>query len=513
MKLRPRNVSIINARFSLLIFITLALTGTFLPVFLTSVSGQSTSSVITEYQIPTSNSGPEAIISAPNQVFWFTEYNAGKIGELFGQNGTIHDFKVNATGANPDSLAMDSQGRIWFSDPSKPGAIWMFNPNALVFRRFNITANSFPLSIFIDQANNTWFTEATTDKIGEILYPIYSVKEYPVTPGSGPAVIAHQSGTPLLWISETYSNKIAEFNMTSHALVREFAPNPAPISPLGIVLDQSSNIWIAEHGGSSVDEFFPSSSTLQKHPTSPATGGYTYTAPATVAVDTKGRIWFVEHLADRVGRLDPASNTLDEFNGVADGSYSVLNTLDSSGNFWFTQYTANEIGMIPANAVGQQQNFQSITGIISSYLPEILVAAAGIAGVTYVVFKRRISKSRPTEHIGSVGPVSILIATVVTATLLDLVILSAKIGAPQAKCIGAPPPNPSGGGSSSGLDYFSVALDIGALAFFAVVAYLLWRDWRRNKGSGSSKKAADTPMPSPSNATYIPRKYPRSLLV
>lgn len=350
----------------------------------------------------------------------------------------------------------------------------MFNPSTVVFRRFNTTsASSFPLSIFVDQGNNVWFTEATSDKIGEILYPSYSLMEYPVTMGSGPVEIAHQNGTSLLWISETYTGRIAEFNMTSHSLVREYTPNPTLVSPLGIVIDQASNIWIAEHGGSSIDEFFPSDSTLQKHQTSSPTGGYTYTAPATVSLDTKGRIWFVEHLADRVGRLDPASNSLDEFNGVPDGSYSVLNTIDLSGNFWFTQYSANEIGMIPSNAVGQPQNTQSIIDVISSYLAEILVTAAGIAGLSYLLFKRRISKSPPSA--GETRPLTatlVLIGAIVTASALDLVILSAKIGAPQAKCIGVPPPN-GGGGNSNGLDYFSVALDLGALAFFAFVAYLL----------------------------------------
>lgn len=486
MKARLRGMSSVNARLLAIVFITLSLTGYLLPVFLTSAAGQSTSSVITEYQIPTNNSGPEAVISAPNQMFWFTEYNAGKIGELFGQNGTIHDFKANSTGVHPDSLAMDSQGRIWFSDPGQ-GAIWMFNPNTAVFRRFNTTsANSFPLSIFIDQGNNTWFTEATTDKIGEILYASYSLMEYPVTAGSGPVEIAHQNGTSLLWITETYSGKIAEFNMTSHALVREYTPNPTLVSPLGIVIDKASNIWIAEHGGSSVDEFFPSDSTLQKHQTSPPIGGYTFTAPATVSLDTKGRIWFVEHLADRVGRLDPTSNSLAEFNGVPDGSYSVLNTLDPPGNFWFTQYSANEIGMIPSNAVGQPQNTQSIIDVIYSYLAEILVAAAGVAGISYLLFKRRTSRRPPTGQARSLTTVLIFIGTIVTATTLDLVILSAKIGAPQAKCIGVPPPNGGGGGNSNGLDFFSIALDLGALAFFVFVAYLLWRDWRKNKARGQT---------------------------
>src|SRR5690242_223798 len=78
--------------------ITLVLSSFVVQSSLTIVTGQQGSgSIITEFQIPTSNSGPEAIISGPNQTFWFTEFNAGKIGELFGQNGTVHDFKANAT--------------------------------------------------------------------------------------------------------------------------------------------------------------------------------------------------------------------------------------------------------------------------------------------------------------------------------------------------------------------------------------------------------------------------------
>ena len=161
------------------------ITAFILQVNVAIVAGQPVSgSVITEFQIPTSNSGPEAIISGPSQTFWFTEFNAGKIGELFGQNGTIRDVPANATGVEPASLAIDKQGRVWFSDTSGHGSIWMYNPATTVFRRFNtITANSFPLSIFIDQANNTWFTEVTADKIGEILYPSYTMVEYPFPTG------------------------------------------------------------------------------------------------------------------------------------------------------------------------------------------------------------------------------------------------------------------------------------------------------------------------------------------
>jgi virginiamycin B lyase len=464
--------------------------GVILPTnFVAVASQQAPTSIITEFQIPTSNSGPEAIISTPGQTFWFTEFNAGKIGELFGQNGTIHDVAANASGVEPASLAIDKQGRVWFSDTSGHGSIWMYNPATTVFRRFNtITANSFPLSIFIDQANNTWFTEVTADKIGEILSPSYTMVEYPFPTGSGPAGIVHQDGTSLLWVTETYANRIAMFNITDHS-VREFTPSQAIFSPLGIVLDQSNNVWIAEHGGSSVDKFFPSNQTLRKYPTSPPTGGYTYTAPATITLDSRGRLWFVEHLSDRVGRLDPASNKLDEFNGLAPGSYSVFDALDQSGNYWFTENAANKIGMIQANAIGQPQNNPSIVDIITTYLPEVLVAATGVLAASYLVITRRRRIAEPSGITRPAVAAPASIGTIAISALLVLSLLSGEIAAPVAKCI-IPPGGTGGGGGggSTGPDYFSIALDIGSLGFFGLVAYLMWRDWRRKKGRADLAK-------------------------
>src|SRR5436853_4152579 len=148
----------------------------------------------------------------------------------------------------------------------------MFNPNTIVFRRFSTnTANSFPLFIFIDQTGNVWFTEVTGNRIGEILYPGNVMVEYLLpTPDSGPAEVAYQNGTSLLWITESYANRIARFNMTDHTF-QEFTPSQPVNSPVGVVLDRAGNVWLAQHGGSSVDVFFPSNSTLRKYSTSPPT--------------------------------------------------------------------------------------------------------------------------------------------------------------------------------------------------------------------------------------------------
>ncbi|HWY27688.1 MAG TPA: hypothetical protein VNW25_00370, partial [Candidatus Sulfotelmatobacter sp.] len=80
------------------------------------------------------------------------------------------------------------------------------------------------------------------------------------------------------------------------------------------------------------------------------------------------------------------------------------------------------------------------------------------------------------------------IGTIAISAVLVLSLLSSEIAAPVAKCIIPPGGTSGGGGGSTGPDYFSIALDIGSLGFFALVAFLIWRDWRRKKGRADLAK-------------------------
>lgn len=315
---------------------------------------------IKEFQIPTPDAGPLAIIATRNNTFWFTEFNASQIGEFFEQNSSFKEFPIPEPGARPAALALDNFGRIWFSDQSGPGSIWMFDPSTGVFQQYKtLTAHSTPLFVLIDKQNNVWFAESTANMLGELIYPNYTMKEYPLpTPNSEPVELAFGQNDSIIWITETNSGKIAEFNALKQSYV-EFTPPPSErlVSPVGIVYDSSGNVWVSDHGGSSVDELIPSNSTFRKYPTSlpnPALG-YANSAVATLAIDSQGRLWFVEHFSNKVGRLDPRTNTMNEFVIPTYGAYSVQNSLDSLGNFWFTEYTGNIIGMIQSNATSPIQ--------------------------------------------------------------------------------------------------------------------------------------------------------------
>lgn len=539
-------------------------------------------SPIKEYPIPTLNSGPNAIVYAPNQILWFVQYNVGKIGELFPQNGTVKEFNITEAGATPASLAIDHSGNIWFTDQKLP-SIWELYPSNGAFRQYQTnTANSTPVFVLADSANHIWFTDTTANYVGEIDPATGMITKYQLpTSNSGPAEIAVQNGTSYLWITESFVNKIARLDIANHVF-QEFSPSVSLVSPVGIAVDKNGNIWLSEHGGSSVAELITSNSTFRKYPTSQPTN-LKITAPATVTLDSSGQVWFVEHFSNKVGRLSPSTGQMNEFVIPTSGlAYSLLNTMDPNGNFWFTEYTANQIGMIPSSAsapvvidsnnspllplavnAGQSISSQmsvsnglstpitvklnvtstfttygqtsssevalsnySLTlapnqpktvtatitpdsslssgtyaagvevtygntsvigmvflqvhgnpwvGLLLTYLPVIVIAAATVLLLTWLLIKRRRASA---SGISNVKPP---IATILVVALTILAFAVQAIPDSAAKCIGLPPPPPSNG-APAGPDYFGLALDIGSLAFFALVAYLLLRDRLRKKG-------------------------------
>jgi streptogramin lyase len=333
----------------------------------TDVSTPQTTNQIRLFPIPTTNAGPNAIISTPNDTFWFVEFTAGKLAEFFARNDSFKEFLIPENHSIPASLAMDGLGRVWFSDQNGNGSIWMFDPKTTHFTQFDtLTPKSTPLFLLPDDHDNIWFTESTANKLAELSYPNYKMTEYSLpTVGSGPVEIVFGQNQSIVWISETFAGKIASFDVNSHNFA-EFTP-PSYVSlksPVGIVVDRLGNIWVSEHGGSAVVELEPSNSTFEIYPTSVPTNKFSISAVATLAIDSQGRLWFVEHFANKVGRLDPATKIMEEFQiPSSQPAYSVLNALDSGGNFWFTEFGSNEIGEVPNNASSPlQTNIRLVQG-------------------------------------------------------------------------------------------------------------------------------------------------------
>src|SRR2546429_638765 len=53
-----------------------------------------TAGAVTEYPIPTSNSGPYGIVAGPDGALWFTEQLGGKIGRITTTGGSFSEYQT-----------------------------------------------------------------------------------------------------------------------------------------------------------------------------------------------------------------------------------------------------------------------------------------------------------------------------------------------------------------------------------------------------------------------------------
>jgi DNA-binding beta-propeller fold protein YncE len=67
---------------------------------------------ITEYSVPTPFSGPTDITTGPDGNLWFTESNAGKIGQIT-TSGMFTEFSLPA-GNSPGEITLGPDGNLWF---------------------------------------------------------------------------------------------------------------------------------------------------------------------------------------------------------------------------------------------------------------------------------------------------------------------------------------------------------------------------------------------------------------
>jgi streptogramin lyase len=74
-----------------------------------------TAGVVTEFPIPTPNSGPEGITSGPDGALWFTEYQANQIGRIT-TAGAFTEYPTPTASSQPAEITRGPNGGLWFTE-------------------------------------------------------------------------------------------------------------------------------------------------------------------------------------------------------------------------------------------------------------------------------------------------------------------------------------------------------------------------------------------------------------
>ena len=305
-------------------------------VLTTALAHSAAGQVVTEYPIPTANSGPFGIVTGPDGNLWFAEsYSLGnKIGRMT-TAGVVNEFTIPTAGCGPLEITNGPDGNLWFAE-SNCNKIGRITTAGSIMEFGGLTANSQPTGITAGPDGNLWFVEHLIGKVGRIT-TAGVVTEFSIpTAGSEPISITHGPDGNL-WFTEQVG-KIGR--ITTTGTITEF-PVPTPSSnPGGIAAGPDGNLWFAE-GALQIGRI-TTAGTVTEFPVNtgnPLRG---------ITAGPDGNMWFTD-IGDRVGKITMAGQ-VREFNVLTSVATPYLITPGPDGALWFTELNASQIGRITTSA-------------------------------------------------------------------------------------------------------------------------------------------------------------------
>jgi streptogramin lyase len=282
---------------------------------------------ITEFPVPTTDSGLQGIAAGSDGNLWFCEINRNKIGRATPQ-GEMTEFDVTLP---PREITPGPDGNMWFAaeDFDTGGEIGRISPAGEVKEFFVLSA----CGIAAGPDGNLWFTSCggLVPAIGRIttsgdvtLFPVSketehrpdsiaagpdgnlwftegplfgritttgAVTEFPPVSGGAGSITAGPDGN--LWF--TQQNAIGRSTLSGEITMY---PIPSGGTPRNITAGPDSNLWFTEYAG--IGRITPDGQ-IAEIPL-PASSG-----PSGITVGPDHAIWFTESGSNKIGRLDLAA--------------------------------------------------------------------------------------------------------------------------------------------------------------------------------------------------------------
>ena len=282
----------------------------------------------------------------------------GALGQYALSDGTlIANYAEPGGYTSPLFVAVGGQGDVWFTQPSSD-ALGEFDPQAQSWKQWQLKPGSTPFDLAFDKQGNLWFTEFGANAIGFFDPRTYTVVETPIpTPASSPyGITVDAHGT--VWFTEnaTGVDRIGSFTPSTTGTIKISEHAVGALRPHLITTDRAGNVWYSGGFNGNIGEFTPGSGTGQSFVVDQGTCSAATTCTGThisgIAADSKGNVWFTDSLSQRVGYLVPSTRqvvtqTLQNSNAHP---YDGL-IIDSSDRVWFTEEFGLSISMWPARSV------------------------------------------------------------------------------------------------------------------------------------------------------------------
>lgn len=172
--------------------------------------------------------------------------------------------------------------------------------------------------------------------------------------GSGNGQLKRPLGMALdasgnLWVADSQNNRIQEFN-SEGKYVAQFGESGSKdgqfSEPKDLAFDAEGNIWVTDAGNARVQKFTPGGKYLTKFG-SPGTGQEQFVEPWGIAIDQAGNIWVTDARYYRVKEFTSSGTFIQTIGkmGSGNGQFETPKgiTIGPSGHIWVADYGNNRV--------------------------------------------------------------------------------------------------------------------------------------------------------------------------
>lgn len=124
---------------------------------------------LTEYKIPTANSGPAGIVTGTDNALWFVEQKAKQLGRMAVTGEVTAEYPLNGA-MTPDQIVQGVDGNFYFTDTAL-NKIGQFITRGHKVAFYHIpTANSQPTAMTLGLDSQVYFVETAGNKVAQFRY-------------------------------------------------------------------------------------------------------------------------------------------------------------------------------------------------------------------------------------------------------------------------------------------------------------------------------------------------------
>jgi len=305
---------------------------------------------VQDFKIPQNNSQPlYPVYDKSRNSIWVgdTVIDSGRILQYNINTHRYVEHKVSGTSI-VTVMALDPHDQLlWYVDPLMKN-LGQYNIGNGTSKLYKIPIQGVISGIAIDSSNNLWLTSPTANGILKFNTQTksFTAMTLPTANAQPLGIIADQSGQ--IWVAEGIG-KLANIDPTKNNKISEYAPtgqNDTLKSPTALLADPTTgNIYISEHDGHVVSVFNPLLKTFKEYPPLDPNG-----LPFGMAIDGYGNLWVAEHTINKVAAINPTTGEVKEVSIPAQSPFVQWLTSDSKGNIWLAEQRGNALAVISSTA-------------------------------------------------------------------------------------------------------------------------------------------------------------------